>query len=427
VIAKSVSPNVKASAYASTVGKVSASSRLGNVVRVSVATTGLRHEKLVVEVATIAAKTGAPVDEQGLRDVAPIVAPSDPAVVDSAVWVALPRRTGRFRYRIAVVRGRRLLYETTTRAFTHGSDGASVTNVVITTNGPGIVTNAAGAVCDAVCTNSFTPGTTVVLRATAKPEGVFAGWTGACAGTGPCRFVIGRSPAQVAALFETVHTLGTSVRGRPIQAFEVGDPDAKRKVLVVGCTHGDECGGIPIAAALTEADPRNVDLWIVPNLNPDGFALGTRRNAHEVDINRNFATGWADADSAAAELDYRGPRAWSEPETVAIRNLITRLRPTITLWYYQRTTRPASSNAFPPANGIALTSGSAAIAERYRKLVDGTSIRGANPGSAGDWQKARFPGATAIFVELPYGKLPPDEVSRHVRALLAIAGGTGTG
>src|SRR5205823_4293967 len=35
-------------------------------------------------------------------------------------------------------------------------------------------------------------------------------------------------------------TLGRSVQGRPITAVEFGDPGAQRRLLVVGCIHGDE-------------------------------------------------------------------------------------------------------------------------------------------------------------------------------------------
>ena len=38
---------------------------------------------------------------------------------------------------------------------------------------------------------------------------------------------------------------------------------------------------------------QGIDLWVVPAYNPDGLARGTRRNAHGVDLNRNYPYHWA--------------------------------------------------------------------------------------------------------------------------------------
>ena len=85
--------------------------------------------------------------------------------------------------------------------------------------------------------------------------------------------------------------LGRSWQGRPIEAIEVGQPTGT-PVLVVGVIHGNETAGIAIAHALERLSPRGLDLWIVPDLNPDGVAAGTRQNAHGVDLNRNFPWRW---------------------------------------------------------------------------------------------------------------------------------------
>src|SRR5436189_798790 len=85
--------------------------------------------------------------------------------------------------------------------------------------------------------------------------------------------------------------LGRSWQGRPIRAVEVGNPSGTR-VLVVGCIHGNETAAIAIADALERLAPRDLDLWVVPDLNPDGVAAGMRQNAHGVDLNRNFPWHW---------------------------------------------------------------------------------------------------------------------------------------
>ena len=66
--------------------------------------------------------------------------------------------------------------------------------------------------------------------------------------------------------------LGRSERGRLIVAFHTGNPQGTT-VLVVGCIHGTECAGIAIAHALERVRTKLV-LWIVPDLNPDGYAIG---------------------------------------------------------------------------------------------------------------------------------------------------------
>src|SRR5258706_10709672 len=128
------------------------------------------------------------------------------------------------------------------------------------------------------------------------------------------------------------HLLGRSVDGRPIVAYELGDPSSARKVLVVGCVHGNEPGGTTIANRLTELPPPpGVDLWVVPSSNPDGEAAHTRGNAHGVDLNRNFPLGWR----PLAGVYYSGPRALSEPESRIMARFMLRLRPVISIWYHQ--------------------------------------------------------------------------------------------
>jgi len=49
--------------------------------------------------------------------------------------------------------------------------------------------------------------------------------------------------------------IGRSVQGRPIALARIGDPEAPRKVLVVGCIHGNEPAGRGIVADLMRASP----------------------------------------------------------------------------------------------------------------------------------------------------------------------------
>ena len=91
-------------------------------------------------------------------------------------------------------------------------------------------------------------------------------------------------------------------------------------MLVVGVVHGTETGGIPIARALARLSPPDLDLWIVPDLNPDGVAGGVRQNARGVDLNRNFPWHWR----PMSGVYESGPRPLSEREARIAHALILR-------------------------------------------------------------------------------------------------------
>ncbi len=116
--------------------------------------------------------------------------------------------------------------------------------------------------------------------------------------------------------------LGHSVQGRPIWAYQRGNRDATRTVVVLGQMHGDEAAGVRTARYIKNHVPvaSNADVWVVPTMNPDGLAAGTRRNARDVDLNRNWPTNWVPGDGA-------GPRALSEPETRAMFGFLKHLQP----------------------------------------------------------------------------------------------------
>lgn len=101
---------------------------------------------------------------------------------------------------------------------------------------------------------------------------------------------------------------------------------AKRPTaLLFGAIHGDEPLGVHCLARLVEemvAQPPGRDAWIIPALNLDGLAAGTKNNANDVDLNRNFAAAsWV----AEHRPGYApGARPESEPETQALVELIAR-------------------------------------------------------------------------------------------------------
>lgn len=124
------------------------------------------------------------------------------------------------------------------------------------------------------------------------------------------------------------HRIGTSVEGRPIVVHRNIRPDSRVTVLAIAAVHGDERGVAPVGVELTTVPIRNgIDAYVVPVANPDGWARGTRNNAHDVDLNRNFPWWWTRSTG--------GPEPASEPETRALMALVERLRPAVTIWIHQ--------------------------------------------------------------------------------------------
>jgi protein MpaA len=221
------------------------------------------------------------------------------------------------------------------------------------------------------------------------------------------RLAVGRSPRSgVDALVHRRVILGRSVRGRPIVAVALGDPDAPRSLLAVGAIHGNESAGTAIARELENSSPpRQAMLWIIPDLNPDGVAAGRRQNARGVDLNRNFPWHWRHLERRG-DLQYSGPRVLSEPESRIARNLILRVRPRITIWFHQ------------PLAVVDESGGDIRIERSFARLVGLPLTRLKRyPGSAASWQDHRLEGSTAFVVELPPGNLAPALEARSTSAI----------
>jgi protein MpaA len=204
----------------------------------------------------------------------------------------------------------------------------------------------------------------------------------------------------------TRHLIGHSVRGRAIYAYQRGDPYSPT-VLVVGSIHGNEPGGVAVARQLLKMPaPEQIDLWIIPNLNPDGQAAGTRGNAHGVDLNRNFPFHWHRLGGAF----YSGRHSLSEPESRTAYRLIERLQPRLSIWFHQ------------PLAAVSVTKRSLALERRFARLAGlGLAWLPAYPGSATSWERHVLPDSAAFVAELPGGKLGDRKVDRYARAVLAIS------
>jgi protein MpaA len=218
------------------------------------------------------------------------------------------------------------------------------------------------------------------------------------------------APFSASGIPDTV-VIGHSVRGRPIVAYERGDP-TRPAAVVIGVIHGSEPAGLLVVRRLERiALPAGVHLWLVPTVNPDGLAAGRRQNAHGVDLNRNWPTAWV-PNGRPWDGYYSGPRPLSEPENRAMKAFLLRVRPALTIWYHQ------------PLDLVYGSDPHVAVLRRYARLTRLPYRRlAAPPGAATRWERRQFPHSPAFVVEFPAGRPSDAAVRRHAAAVLALAQG----
>ncbi|MEW6407469.1 MAG: M14 family zinc carboxypeptidase [Patescibacteria group bacterium] len=124
---------------------------------------------------------------------------------------------------------------------------------------------------------------------------------------------------------------GTSWQGRPLWAYSFGK--GKNITLYLGGVHsGVERGAVQITNSwlsylqnhkkIKKIVPKKHKVIIIPNLNPDGWTNYTRENTHYVDLNRNFSVNWQMWGNLWSAKVYGGPKPFSEPESIALKNLM---------------------------------------------------------------------------------------------------------
>src|SRR3989338_4102892 len=144
--------------------------------------------------------------------------------------------------------------------------------------------------------------------------------------------------------------IGKSVEGRDILAYHYGTGDTE--LLFVGGIHGGyEWNTALVAYQLID----NIKVTVIPVLNPDGLnkIVGTttgnftqsdapslnltvpgRFNANNVDLNRNFDCDWQAIGKWQNKDISGGSAAFSEPESLAIKNYIETNKPkAVVVWY----------------------------------------------------------------------------------------------
>ena len=127
--------------------------------------------------------------------------------------------------------------------------------------------------------------------------------------------------------------LGSSVAGRPLFALRIGrQDDGVPEVYLGGGIHGHERSEEDLLFMVGQLLARREEpaiaqllrersLWAQPVINPDGMVRRERKNAHGVDLNRNFAARWRPALGTQGR-DNPGSEPFCEPETRAVRDLL---------------------------------------------------------------------------------------------------------
>lgn len=204
----------------------------------------------------------------------------------------------------------------------------------------------------------------------------------------------------------TSSVIGYSVKGRPIVAYYFGS--GATTVLVTAGIHGSEPSSTSTIQAWVQhlqanaySLPADKRIVVVPNANPDGIAAGTRYNANNVNLGRNFPSpNWkADIETASGMLvNGGGSEPGSEPEAKALINLTRQLRPRMQI----------SFHAQGSLVGANLVGDSVNLGNTYAKTV-GYGVMFGNPeaymgypitGEFEDWMGEEM-GIPAILIELP--------------------------
>ncbi len=117
-------------------------------------------------------------------------------------------------------------------------------------------------------------------------------------------------------------TLAVSANGKiiPFLTISKGKSNNNIKVLIFAQQHGNEPSGKEgallllkdIANGKLDEILENVDLYLVPQMNPDGNDINARRNGHGMDLNRNHLL-------------------LTEPEVIGLHELYNKIDPEVTL------------------------------------------------------------------------------------------------
>ncbi|MGE0549490.1 MAG: M14 metallopeptidase family protein [Kofleriaceae bacterium] len=237
----------------------------------------------------------------------------------------------------------------------------------------------------------------------------------------------------------SLHAIGASVEGRPLWALRIGGQHADATpMLINGTQHAREWIAAMVTTCVADRLVRDyqndsairdfvdsTELWVVPVANPDGYQYSwgndrfwrkNRHGRHGVDLNRNFSVAWGGRGSSKNERaeNYHGEYAFSEPETIALRDLAMHEQIALHVdfhaygqlvmypWGY--TAKPADDRDRFAAVGDNIASAMFATHEKRYKLMQSVELYPAG-GTMMDWMygEAR---AQSFTIELRPGPWP---------------------
>lgn len=159
-------------------------------------------------------------------------------------------------------------------------------------------------------------------------------------------------------------SIGKSLEGRDIWALKISDnpnlDELEEPAVLFNSMHHAREVMTPeisldiIEQLLTEYSKdskitnwvNNTEIWVIPMFNVDGnnkmwthdsWWRKNVRGGYGVDLNRNYPSGWGSCNGSSGSQSsqtYRGPSPGSEPETQAMMNFISKVRPVFDISYH---------------------------------------------------------------------------------------------
>lgn len=207
--------------------------------------------------------------------------------------------------------------------------------------------------------------------------------------------------------------IGVTRGGRNIVAERYGNGPVV--LFVGGSIHGNEKSGGRVIASVIERRPAYT-LWVIRQMNPDGFARNTRGNAAGVDLNRNFDATWRALPCPARNCSGPGPA--SEPETLALQSFFLEIRPALAVFYH------STNNGVDDTTTTSAVPGAITVySSTARVPIRNFRCKGPCSGTATRYVTSNVFGSTAFVVELPYedNTMPADQVAKHRSGFWAAA------